>query len=299
MRLPEGWYLIGESKEVPEGKPVFMKRFGRDLCLFRDHEKLSILHDRCPHRSASLAGGTLLDGCVVCPFHGFRFDSEGSCTLVPETKKAAPNLRAESVVCLERHGFIFAFHGEDVTGEPPWFAEIDDGFAHSTLVSTWRTHITRCVENQLDYAHLPFVHRNTIGGGTDPSRPVFFELESDSIKMYTDEKRSSFFHFKFNNVWLLNILTGRFMQFLAFVPVDEGETRLYLRAYQRFCTLPPLKNLLGVLINFQNQYILNQDKKVVITQLPRSVMDADDEHLYPSDRGIAHFRSRWRELTGS
>ncbi|MBK9206561.1 MAG: hypothetical protein IPL73_29955 [Candidatus Obscuribacter sp.] len=44
----------------------------------------------------------------------------------------------------------------------------------------------------------------------------------------------------------------------------------------------------------QNRYILNQDKHVVLSQKPLCVLDADDEKLYPSDKGIAHFREYWR-----
>lgn len=48
--------------------------------------------DSCPHRSASLSLGDVVEDCITCPFHGFRFDPTGGCSLVPETGRAALNL---------------------------------------------------------------------------------------------------------------------------------------------------------------------------------------------------------------
>ena len=38
--------------------------------------RLVAIDDRCPHQGASLARGYVLDGCIVCPWHGSRFDPE-------------------------------------------------------------------------------------------------------------------------------------------------------------------------------------------------------------------------------
>ncbi|CAN5725113.1 aromatic ring-hydroxylating dioxygenase subunit alpha [soil metagenome] len=301
MKIPSGWYAIAETHEVPTGKPLSLERFGTNLVLWRHDGELVVMEDRCPHRSAKLSLGTTEKGCIVCPFHGFQFSDLGVCTYVPETKKPAPNLTVKTYPWRERHGMVFVKLGDDKNYEPPWYEELEGGFAYSTLTKTWECHITRCIENQLDYAHLPFVHKNTIGGGTDPSRPVVFDLSADAIKTYTNTEKAqgSFFQFKFPNIWLLSIVPGKFLLFLAFAPVNEQKTKLYLRTYQKFCTLPLLRNTIGWLAKAQNAYILSQDRRVVLSQLPNSVMDAEDERLYPSDKGIAFFREEWRRRSQS
>jgi hypothetical protein len=97
----------------------------------------------------------------------------------------------------------------------------------------------------------------------------------------------------------LNIIHGKFAQFIAFVPVNENQTKLYLRAYQSFCTIPLLSNLIGLVMRKQNGVILNEDKRVVLSQIPKNSLDAGTERLYPSDKAIAFFRSKWREKLSS
>ncbi|CAN5153029.1 aromatic ring-hydroxylating dioxygenase subunit alpha [soil metagenome] len=296
MKVPSGWYAIAESHEVPKAKLVSLERFGANMVLWHHDSKLVVMEDRCPHRSAKLSLGTLENGCIVCPFHGFQFADTAVCTYVPETKKPASNLTVKTFAWHEQHGVIFVKFGIDENDEPPWFEELEGNFAYSTLTSTWECHITRCIENQLDYVHLPFVHKNTIGSGSDPSNPALFELSVDGIKTYTNTNKAkgSYFQFKFPNIWVLSIVPGKFLLFLAFAPVNDRKTKLYLRTYQKFCTRPFVKNILGWIANAQNAFILGQDRRVVLSQLPKSVMDADDEKLFPSDRGIAFFREEWR-----
>lgn len=257
------------------------------------------MEDVCPHRSAKLSLGKIRNNAVVCPFHGFEFGYDGSCTLVPETTKAAPNLRCALIASVERNGFIWLFHGEqDSTNfEPPWFDELNDRFPYSKLQSEWSCHITRCIENQLDYAHLPFVHTNTIGGDFDvTNQSLKYELRRDSIKL---DVGGGFFCFKFPNIWILEILPKKFYQFIAFVPVDENNTLILLRAYQRFATAPGIRNIVGTILAIQSRVILNQDKRVVLSQTPGNSLLADKEKLYRSDEGIAYFRQVWQEKSKS
>jgi phenylpropionate dioxygenase-like ring-hydroxylating dioxygenase large terminal subunit len=39
--------------------------------------------DQCPHRRAPLSKGTVVDGELRCPYHGWRFDGTGACTFIP------------------------------------------------------------------------------------------------------------------------------------------------------------------------------------------------------------------------
>jgi hypothetical protein len=94
---------------------------------------------------------------------------------------------------------------------------------------------------------------------------------------------------------MLEIKAEKFYQMLAFVPVNEQRTKLYIRTYQAFLTLPILKPLLDRLFNYQSMVILKQDKYAVISHNPNSSIHATDEKLYPSDRAIAWYRQKWIE----
>jgi hypothetical protein len=74
----------------------------------------------CPHLCAEIAvGGTVREDCVVCPFHGWKFNSQGAHVEIPYTK--VPNrvakLRASPAV--ERAGIIFVWYSPE-GGEPEW-----------------------------------------------------------------------------------------------------------------------------------------------------------------------------------
>jgi phenylpropionate dioxygenase-like ring-hydroxylating dioxygenase large terminal subunit len=49
--------------------------------LERFHDGVGALLDRCPHRGVALSLGTITDGCLACPFHGWRFGADAEIKL--------------------------------------------------------------------------------------------------------------------------------------------------------------------------------------------------------------------------
>lgn len=294
MDICEGWYAAIASSEVVQQTPRPLRRFGTDLVAWRDSQgQPVVMRDLCPHRSVKLSLGKVHGDRIICPFHGFEFGGDGSCTLVPETGKAAPNLRCATFPAREKHGFIWLWHGAatELPPEIPWFDELTDDFACHQIQMQWPSHITRCIENQLDYAHLPYVHKTSIGANFDVAKAhPKFQLSDRAIKLPLE---SGFFEFKFPNIWQLQIVPGKFYQFIAFVPVDDTSTVMYLRSYQKFVTLPILRELMGLFMNFQSKMIIQQDQRVVVSHPVSPSPSATNEKLYPSDNGIAHFRKHW------
>ncbi|MBF8289336.1 MAG: Rieske protein [Chloroflexi bacterium] len=64
---------LDEGGEIPEGRPVKAKLGLNALVLVRQGETVLALHDQCAHAGGPLSGGTLTDGCIVCPWHGSRY----------------------------------------------------------------------------------------------------------------------------------------------------------------------------------------------------------------------------------
>jgi phenylpropionate dioxygenase-like ring-hydroxylating dioxygenase large terminal subunit len=170
--IPNQWYVILESNEVKRGKPVGVTRLSEKLVAWRDARgQVTVMRDLCPHRGVALSAGKLIRDCIECPFHGFRYDTTGACKLVPANgRSAAPPkaLRAHTYSTSEAHGFIYIWWGEPKNDLPPlpWFDNIAEGeFSTQTLRDHWTAHYSRAIVNQLDVAHLPFVHQTTIGRG--------------------------------------------------------------------------------------------------------------------------------------
>jgi phenylpropionate dioxygenase-like ring-hydroxylating dioxygenase large terminal subunit len=322
--IRDQWYPILESNEVKNNnKPVGVKRLNEKLVLWRgkDH-KVNCIADRCAHRGASLSCGKIIEGEVQCPFHGLQFNKTGLCTYIPSRGKTAPvpsNFKVNYYPVKEDHGFIWIWWGEPREEYPelPWFPELNKSFSYGTLKDPWTMHYSRCIENQLDVAHLFVVHYNTIGRGDQRvcDGPVSkLNPETNSLDVwYTNHKENgtqsilpndmpepdtpSFLEFRFPNLWQLKLSTkGRI--FVAFVPVDEENTMLYMRFYQKFIKIPIFNKFIAKVSAKSSTIILHQDRRVVQTQIPKKTeykMDIPD-NLFPADYPIVLYRKRREEL---
>jgi len=83
---------------------------------------------------------------------------------------------------------------------------------------------------------------------------------------------------------------------VAFVPVDQGNTILYLRFYQKFMRVPVLRKLITRLSMPFNLIITHQDRRVVVTQQPKASALQIGEQLFQADRPIIEYRKRRQEL---
>jgi phenylpropionate dioxygenase-like ring-hydroxylating dioxygenase large terminal subunit len=83
--------------------------------------------------------------------------------------------------------------------------------------------------------------------------------------------------------------------FLIFVPIDETNTMMYLRQYHKV-RFPLIRQIFEFLAGLGNLYILNQDKRVVVTQRPARPDLGIGEVLIPGDHPIVMYRKRRRAL---
>ena len=124
--------------------------------------KLCIANVFCPHLGAKLtpdAGGSIRNGHLVCPFHGFTYDSSGICIATP---LATPNLacRLKVFPTEEINGFVFAYFDESGRA-PDWrLPSIDEtGWTRTlTHVYSLKTHPQETSENVIDLSHLSVLH---------------------------------------------------------------------------------------------------------------------------------------------
>jgi nitrite reductase/ring-hydroxylating ferredoxin subunit len=64
---------LDEAGNIPEDKPVKAKLGINTLALVRQGETVLALHDTCAHAGGPLSGGTIEDGCLVCPWHFSKY----------------------------------------------------------------------------------------------------------------------------------------------------------------------------------------------------------------------------------
>ena len=78
------WYPVLPMADLAAGPRAFTL-LGQPLVLWLSADgKPAALRDRCCHRSAQLSMGVVQNGCLRCPYHGWAYDRQGRCTLVPQ-----------------------------------------------------------------------------------------------------------------------------------------------------------------------------------------------------------------------
>lgn len=289
------WYAVLSSGEVQDA-PVATERLGLELVLWRDTDgSVRAADDRCPHRRAKLSAGKVKDGLIQCPFHGFRFDGDGACRAIPAhpERRIPKAMRVGTIEARDEHGFIWLWTGEGAApDEPVPFFDFDD-WVHtgSELREPVDTHYTVGVENQLDFAHLAFVHESTIGRFATEETEV--DVTQDGDLIVSRGEGSTTLELLGPNVWRMNL--GSTTQMLAFAPVDEGRMVYYVRAYRRSSGLRALDWVIGRVGRFFNRFVLREDKRVAET-IPKGEtrLAGLGEILVPSDAPIVAYR-RWRE----
>ena len=319
------WYAVLESRELDKGKILGVTRLGEKLVFWRDkRNNVTCLKDKCAHRGAKLSIGQICDKgeTIECPFHGLRYDKTGKCTIIPANGRNAPvpeRFKVNSYLTSESMGFIWIWWGDPRIEYPalPIFEEFNDkGFKYKTHTEVWPVHYSRAIENQLDVVHVPFVHSNTIGRGLGKlvhGPLVEMSEDKNEFKMWVNNQKDDgktvpikpkdfptefktiYLHFKFPHVWQ-NHLTEKARVFIAFVPIDEGHTKFYMRFYQRYIKIPLLKGLVNYLGKRFSIVILHQDRRVVITQQPIKTRLKMGENLIQGDNPVITYRSRREEL---
>ena len=133
--------------------------------LWRDQAGDFHLQDAfCPHLGAHLAyGGTVRDGELQCPFHGWRYDGEGTCTNIPYSQRTNRKARLRTYPTIVRNGFVLAWYhpnDEPPQWEIPVIEEIGDPAWSDFYSSSYviRTVPQEMSENGVDPADFQYVH---------------------------------------------------------------------------------------------------------------------------------------------
>jgi len=153
-----------DPSQVGDRPVVAVDLLGEALVAFRDQRgELGLLSRWCAHRGVDLSFGRLEDGGLRCVFHGWLFDTAGSCL---ETPAEPPDSTFHTRVCqrsypvIERNGVIWAWLGE---GEPPPLPGFDCFIAPTQQVfafkGRWDCNWLQAQEVGIDPAHAAFLHR--------------------------------------------------------------------------------------------------------------------------------------------
>ena len=185
--IPEAshWHPVAQSTDVATG-PVAAVLLEQELVLWRDPAgEVHAWADACPHRGARLSMGRVVcaGGAaeLECPYHGWRFGTEGGCSAVPALPGWQPPTthRARVFEAVERYGLIWV---RLAPGEValPLFAAEDDARLRKVNCGPYDvpTSAPRVVENFLDLAHFGYVHGGSLGTRERPEIPDYSVVDT-------------------------------------------------------------------------------------------------------------------------
>lgn len=165
MRFDDFWYVVAESRELTAGAVLSRKVLGEWLAVFRGPGGApAVLQDRCKHRNGRLSQGTVKDGCLACPYHGWTYEPGGQVVAVPAEGaafKATPGRRGTSFATREQDGFVYVRLAAEPTVELEPFKMLhwgEPGWKTVRLQNRMRNSVTNCAENFIDIPHTVFVH---------------------------------------------------------------------------------------------------------------------------------------------
>lgn len=286
--------------------------------LYRNQKgQIVALKDQCPHRGAALSQGWIEEDSIRCPYHGWKFQSDGKCSDIPSNKPKAtiPNKACvDSYVVQEEYGFIWIFYG-DLPPEQcppiPLLPEFTDPNLHPIYYECKvNTNYTRTLENAIDFAHIYVVHNNSFGKGFKRGQKIEqheIELEEwgASIKVdfqnYTkpngflkyfirpsSSKVTSKLSFYLPNINKLEIhfAAGKIINFGTHIPIDDNTTLIKRIQFRSFFTYP----WADPLFKKTNFKVSMEDKVVSESQIPQAIpKDLGSEvHVYSDALSLAY-----------
>jgi phenylpropionate dioxygenase-like ring-hydroxylating dioxygenase large terminal subunit len=76
--------LLSNELPAPDGPPIRVRLLCEDLIAFRDTSgSVGLVKNSCPHRGASMFFGRNEENGLRCVYHGWKFDTSGTCVDMP------------------------------------------------------------------------------------------------------------------------------------------------------------------------------------------------------------------------
>lgn len=168
-RYARGWHCLGKASEFTS-EPTTLNYFGKRLAAYRGESgEVTIVDSYCPHMGADLSLGKVEGNSLRCPFHGWRWGSDGVCDDIPYADRIPDKAVIGSHTTMELNGLLYVWN--DPEGLPPIESQtpkkIDDYYSGEW--SDWHiakfiieSNCRELVDNMADMAHFGPVHFSTV-----------------------------------------------------------------------------------------------------------------------------------------
>jgi 5,5'-dehydrodivanillate O-demethylase len=320
------WHPICPAQELSgDVQKKRIRVLGENLVLFRDgNGRVGLVAEQCAHRRASLYYGFVEDDGIRCPYHGWKYDVNGTCIEQPFEPAGSP---LKNEVCQAAYpvqklaGLFWAYLGPAPAPVlPRWELLVSTAgtrriAVQEPLACNW----LQAMENSVDPTHTYYLHGHMMVTKGHPERGAYYYRPIQECE-YQVVKEKTWAGIRKNRIFggqnaekelghplifpcILLVPQGDVVAMHFRVPLDDSHTQIYRVEFKpgadtRGMDLdnPPIeydepnKDANG-------EYFLDtfysQDGMAWETQ--GAVLDRSREHLGVSDRGVVLYRRMLRE----
>lgn len=265
--LKNHWYLGCLTEDLKEKSLVHRVIADEPLVIFRDENgKPTALRDICPHRGIPLSYGRWVKGEVECPYHGWTFDKQGTCTAIPslttDQKLDCRKIKVRQYDCQEFQGMVWVFLTPPKSSNQPQ-AILDRQLAPEppripflpmtarprfVMYADFPCHIDHAVIGLMDPAHGPYIHKSWFWRSSRSSyekkknfRPIPFGFQMSRHRPSSNSKAykmlggapTTEISFQLPATRTEHVVVGprNFYSYTALTPVNDKLTRITQMVY--------------------------------------------------------------------
>jgi phenylpropionate dioxygenase-like ring-hydroxylating dioxygenase large terminal subunit len=253
------WYCVGRASALPkEGDYLTCELANQPIAVIRDKSGgLRAMSNVCLHRMSTLLHGRGNARSIVCPYHAWTYNLDGSLRGAPAMTLnqgfCKDQYKLPQIRCEEWLGWVFVTLNPEAPAVADQLAQVEDlvaGYDMTNYTETfyeehvWDTNWKVLAENFMESYHLPVCHAGTIGGLSKledmicpPGLPAFNYhtiLKDDSLRIAMahpsndrlkgDERRTTFLLAIYPS--LLITLTPGYFWYLSLHPVTPGQVHI-------------------------------------------------------------------------
>ncbi|KAL4559126.1 hypothetical protein LXL04_031260 [Taraxacum kok-saghyz] len=305
--LKNFWYPVAFSRDLKEDTLMPIDCFEEPWVLFRGKDgKPGCIRNTCAHRACPLDLGSVNEGRVQCPYHGWEYSTNGNCEKMPSTKFV--NVKIKALACCEQEGMIWIWPGNEPSEPtvpsllPPQGFQIhaevfhqnnptskinslyiSNQFTYNKIVMELPVEHGLLLDNLLDLAHAPFTHTSTFAKGWSVPSLVKFLTPTSGLEGYWDpypidmEFRPPCIVLSTIGISKPGKLEGQstkqcathLHQLHVCLPSSRNKTRLLYRMSLDFAPILQFVPFMHILWRHFAEKVLNEDLRLVVGQQER------------------------------
>ncbi len=173
------WFCVGRASSLAEpGEYITCDLAGEPVVVLRDRDgALRAMSNVCRHRMSTLLEGRGKVRSIVCPYHAWTYNLDGSLRGAPAMTLnegfCKDNYQLPTVRCEEWLGWVFVTLNPDCPPVAERLAEVEAMVGDYDMTNyqemffethLWDTNWTILAENFMESYHLPVLHAGTIVG---------------------------------------------------------------------------------------------------------------------------------------